>query len=79
MDYEELTDLFDAVIEQTGSFDIAEADFKRMVAEDADLKARYRQWCHDMGTSERRGFADYCEERLQQSHEMLEALDNEYD
>ena len=58
---EDLTDYFISVIKQSGSIDIAESEFKRAISDDDDLRAKYREWCHQVGSSEKRGFLDFCD------------------
>lgn len=74
----DITDLFQDLITQTGSVDLAEAEFKRMVSDDPDLKTLYRQWCSDNDTTERRGFSDFCEQWLEDQNSIWENL-KDYD
>ena len=37
------------------------------------------QWCHEVGSSERRGFLDFCEEYLDNQESIWDTLDNDYD
>lgn len=73
-----LLDIFDTIIRQTGSIDIAESEFKRQMNEDPQLREQYREWCHEVGSSEKRGFLDYCEEYLASQDDIWESL-NDYD
>ena len=66
-------------IRQAGSIDMAEAELKKMVGEDDELHKLYRQWCHEVGSSERRGFLDFCEEYLDNQESIWDTLDNDYD
>lgn len=74
----DITEYFDRLIEQTGSVDIAEAEFKRAIADDSELHALYRNWCRENGSSERRGFLDYCDEYLDSQHSKWDSL-TDYD
>lgn len=67
------------IIRQTGSIDVAEAEFKKRIGEDEELRSRYREWCHEVGSSERRGFFDFCDEYLDRQDSMWDSLDNDYD
>lgn len=58
----DITEYFNSLISQTGSIDMAEAEFKRAIAEDNELHTIYREWCHENGSSERNGFLDFCDE-----------------
>mgnify|MGYP000032951001 FL=1 len=79
MDFQDITEVFHQVIQQAGSIDMAEAEFKKMVGEDDELHKLYRQWCHEVGSSERRGFLDFCEEYLDNQESIWDTLDNDYD
>lgn len=59
--------------------DIAEAEFKKRIHEDHDLRARYREWCHEVGSSERNGFMDYCEEYMESQDNVYDNLRDEYE
>lgn len=75
---EDITDYFKELLAQHHSIDIAESEFKRMIAEDDELKDRYRQWCDENGSTEKRGFFDYCEEYMDSQDSIWESL-NDYD
>ena len=72
------TDLFDSLLHNCGSIDVAEAEFKRMIADDADLRADYRQWCLETGHTERCGFMDYADEYLDSQDSVWDSL-TDYD
>ena len=65
-DYEDITELFLAILHEADSLDVAESEFK------------YRDWCHEVGNSERNGFIDFCEEYLQDRDEVWDNL-NDFD
>lgn len=75
---EDLTDYFISVIKQSGSIDIAESEFKRAISDDDDLRAEYREWCHQVGSSEKRGFLDFCDEYLASQDSVWDTL-SDYD
>lgn len=75
---EEITDIFNRYIEENKSVDIAESAFKRDLNEYPELREAYREWCHEVGSSEKRGFADYCEEYLDRQDEVWDSL-NDFD
>lgn len=79
MDNHDITDLFLELIRQTGSIDMAEAEFKKRIGDDEDLHQSYREWCHEVGSSERRGFMDFCDEYLDSQDSIWDALDNDFD
>lgn len=79
MENDDITDLFLEIIDQAGSIDMAESEFKKMIGEDEDLRKRYREWCHEVGSSERNGFLDFCEEYLDRQDSIWDSLDNDFD
>lgn len=75
---EDITQFFNQLIEQSKSIDIAEAEFKRLLGEDAELKAEYVEWCQAVGTTERYGFREYCEEYMESQDNIWDHL-RDYD
>ena len=51
-----ITDIFNDFLTQFGSIDIAEAEFKKSIHEDPELRAAYRRWCDESGSTERNGY-----------------------
>ena len=78
-DYTDITEYFDMLLNEYKSVDIAEAEFKKRIHEEPELKAKYREWCHDVGSSERNGFMDYCEEFIESQDNIYDNLRDEYD
>ena len=76
---DDITGLFDSMLTHYGSTDIAEAEFKKMIHEDPELRASYRQWCDEVGSSEKRGFLDYCEEYFESQDSIWDNLKDEYE
>ncbi len=74
----DFNNLIENIIHQSGAVDIAEAEFKRMLADDSDLRSEYRDWCDEMGYSERTGFSDYAEEYISNREEKWDSL-TDYD
>lgn len=74
----DITELFIQLIDQYGSIDIANSEFKKVIAEDANLKAEYATWCHSVGSSEKMGFLDFCEEYLDSQQDIYNNL-NDFD
>ena len=74
----DITEYFNSLISQTGSIDMAEAAFKRAIAEDNELHTIYREWCHENGSSERNGFLDFCDEYMESQDSKWDSL-NDYD
>ena len=77
-DHDDIILTFNSLLQQFGSVDIAEAEFKKMIHEDPDLKQQYREWCSNNGSSEKNGFYDYCEEYLDTQNSVWDTL-NDYD
>ncbi len=77
-DMNDIVAIFNNFLTQYGSVDIAEAEFKKMLHEDDELHTLYRDWCHEVGSTEKTGFADYAEEYLDRQDDVWEAL-NDYD
>ncbi len=75
---DDITEIFNSIIRQAGSVDIAESEFKRMMHADPELRAQYRDWCHIVGSTEKRGFLDYCEEYITNQNDIWDSL-NDYD
>lgn len=75
---DDITLHFDRIINESRELDIAEAEFKRHIADDPELRALYRQWCEENDTTERRGFIDYAREYVEQNEEKWDSL-TDYD
>lgn len=73
---EEITEIFLAIIDQSPSVDIAEAEFKRRLVDEPELRRLYREYCQEEGVSERRGFLDFCEAYIDGQNEMWNSLDD---
>ncbi|MDE5684938.1 MAG: hypothetical protein K2I26_00105 [Paramuribaculum sp.] len=69
-----ITEVFDDYLAQYGSVDIAESEFKKHLHEDPELKAAYKEWCAEVGSSDKRGFSDYCEEYLDSQDDIWNTL-----
>lgn len=75
---EDITDFFRHLIQQSGSYDIAMSEFKRLIGEDSELKSSYLEWCESEGYSERDGFSSFCEEYIDTQDSIWSSL-NDYD
>lgn len=73
-----ITEIFIEYLDNYGSVDIAESEFKKNIHENPDLKAAYRQWCSDEGSSEKNGFFDFAEQYLSDRNEVWDTL-TDYD
>ncbi|MCI9606888.1 MAG: hypothetical protein HFJ94_01785 [Muribaculaceae bacterium] len=74
----DITEVFNQYLGQFDSIDIAEAEFKKSIHEDSELRDAYREWCHNVGSSEKSGFADYAEEYLDNQNDVWNSL-NDFD
>ena len=74
----DITDFFNELLRQYHSVDIADAELKKLIHEDPELRACYRDWCHDVGSSEKNGFLDYCGEYIDSQNSVWDSL-NDYD
>ncbi len=74
----DITKLFIDLLNQFKSVDIADSEFKKMIHEDPELRAEYREWCETVGSSEKMGFLDYCEEYLSSQDSIYDML-NDFD
>ncbi len=75
---DDIEEYFRQVIAQHHSIDIADSEFKKRVAEDPELKREYSEWCHIVGSTERQGFRDFCEEYMESQDSVWETL-TDYD
>ena len=75
----DITEVFKQYLEQYDSVDIAESEFKKQMHEDPELRTAYRTWCHEVGSSEKRGFMDFCEEYLDNKNDIWDSLSSDYD
>ncbi len=75
---DDITQVFNNYIAQYGSVDIAESEFKKSMHEDHELRQCYREWCANVGSTEKNGFFDYCEEYLDSQNDVWNTL-NDFD
>lgn len=73
-----LEDIFRELIINHKSIDIADSEFKKMIAEDNELRQLYKDWCHEVGSTERLGFRDFCNEYIENQESVWESL-TDYD
>lgn len=70
----DITEIFIHYINQFGSPDMAEFEFKKAIHDDRELRDDYRQWCQDTGSTEKSGFFDFCDEYLSEQNDVWENL-----
>lgn len=75
---DDIEQYFEALLSEHHSVDIADSDFKMRIAENPELRAKYREWCHLVGSTERLGFRDWCAEYLESRDSVWDSL-TDYD
>ncbi|MCM1021541.1 MAG: hypothetical protein NC343_05015 [Muribaculum sp.] len=70
----DITEFFHNLLSQYGSIDIANAELKKLLAEDDTLAEEYSEWCASVGSSEKMGFLDFCEELLDNQQSIYDNL-----
>lgn len=70
----DITEIFDRYISQYSSIDIANSEFKKDLHEDQQLREAYKEWCHNVGSSEKNGFIDYAEEYMESQNDVWNNL-----
>ena len=76
-DMKTIEEIFEALIAQHRSFDIAEYEFRKLLYEDQEFHSRYREWCHEQGYREKNGFTDYCRQYIDEQDEKLNVLSDD--
>lgn len=74
----DITLIFENILTEHRSIDIAEVEFKKLINEDSDLREQYREWCDAVGSSEKNGFRDFCDEYLESQDSIWDSL-NDFD
>lgn len=74
----DITAIFLEYIKNFHSYDIAESEFKKNMHEDPELRKAYKEWCDSVGSTEKNGFMDFCEEWMESQDDIWETL-NDYD
>ena len=72
-----LINYFISLLEANGSIDMAEAEFKRIIADDEELRDSYREWCSENGYTIRAGFSDFAYEYFNEKDSIWDNL-NDY-
>ena len=50
---EDITGFFIEILNSNKTLDVADAEFKRVIADDDELRRQYREWCRENGSTER--------------------------
>lgn len=75
---DDITDIFRDYIAQFKSLDIAEFEFKKHINTDPELHDAYREWCEEVGSTEKNGFFDFCDQYNEEQNDVWENL-NDFD
>ncbi len=70
----DITMTFDSIIKQCHTLDLSEETLRAMLNEDEQLAIDYTEWCETMGVTERKGFAYYYEEYIEQQGSVWDSL-----
>ena len=73
-----VNEFIEELLTQHRSVEIAESEFRRMLADDDHLRQEYREWCDEYGYTEKHGFRDFCDEYLESQDSIWDSL-NDYD
>ncbi len=71
----DITQFFISLLDSHGSIDVAESEFKRIIADDSELRQAYRDWCDENGSTERNGFYDFADDYLEGREAKWDVLD----
>lgn len=76
----DIIEIFENIIADARSIDMAESEFKRAICDDPELRAAYRKWCQENDTTEKYGFVDWCQERFDEEERLWDTLsEDEYE
>ena len=64
------------LIEELHGSDLAEAEFKRILADDTELRDQYREWCDERGYAMRNGFRDFADEYSAERDSIWDTLED---
>lgn len=70
----DLTEYFISLLREHGSVDMADYAFKRALHEDPELREEYSEWCLAVGSTEKNGFLDFCEEYMNNQDSIYDML-----
>ena len=73
---DQFTQLLINLIEEHHGSDLAEAEFKRILADDTELRDQYREWCDERGYAMRNGFRDFADEYSAERDSIWDTLED---
>ena len=75
----DLLEIFDSIISQSRSVDVAESEFRKLLMDDEELRKAYKEWCNEEGHTEKRGFIEYCHQYYDAEESKWDILNNDYE
>lgn len=75
----DLFEIFDSIISQSRSVDVAESEFRKQLYEDEELLSVYKEWCEESGYTEKKGFIEYCHQYYDAEESKWDILNNDYE
>lgn len=76
--YKDITEYFTDLIEQSGSYDIANVEFRHHLEDDPALQDDYKEWCEVNGYHLKNGFERFCQDHFENGNEKWDTL-NDFD
>ena len=64
------------LIEEHHGSDLAEAEFKRILADDTERRDQCREWCDERGYAMRNGFRDFADEYSAERDSIWDSLED---
>lgn len=74
----DITELFESLLLNFRSVDVAEREFNRMIDDDPQLSEQYSSWCEENGYKERYGFSEFAAEYIENQNSIWDSL-TDYD
>ncbi|MDE6156543.1 MAG: hypothetical protein K2K22_05565 [Muribaculaceae bacterium] len=74
----DITEIFISIIEEAPGIDMAEAEFRRRLVDEPELRKQYKEYCREQGSSERSAFTEFCEDYCSTRNSVWDSL-NDYD
>lgn len=75
----DIIELFDSIISQNRSIDVADSEFRKLLYDDEELRSTYKEWCDECGYTEKRGFIEYCHQYFDAEESKWDILSNDYE
>lgn len=72
--YNDIESFIIILVTNYGSLDVAEAEFRRLIADDSELLRSYKLWCEERGYTTRNGFSDFATEYVTENESVWDAL-----